>query len=350
MFSDVSSLWTSANSAIQNIGENISNALENLEENLEDEENSHLSESEIYKKLLDDAQMQHFQLSTQFRVLVSEKETETKMWKKKYMAVSGEEEVEEEEDGADVTGKITSPTEDLSTLSAEDKEQLLVKTMAEVQVLKTCMQEVEGQLKNSLHEKNESTVSQKKNANLEKEIKDLRNRFKENNDFSSSDIQKKSQEIDDLVSEYSKLASESEHQKSSDTQRIREVELENEMLTMRMQALEHSLTELADRSTDSAGTSSGGSGGSGGSGNTTPSSESPSSGSGNSVELKDLKARVVHLEYDLKSKDSTIAELKALQHSVPSTGSSPSSSGEDTQTLQLSLTKRMEEIVNLQQV
>jgi hypothetical protein len=344
MFSDVTSLWSSANSAIQNIGENISSALENLEEDLEDQENAQLSESEIYKKLLDDAQMQHFQLSKQFRVLVSEKESEALIWKQKYIALGGKEEVVAEDKSKSLLPSVDGNAEqsdDLNAMTAEEKEHLLVKTLAEVRVLQSCMQEVEGQLKRSLHEKNEATACQKKNSNLEREIKDLRSRNKEESVLSSTDIQKKSEEIDDLVSEYSKLASESEKQKSSDTQRIREVELENEMLTMRMQALEHSLTELADRSSDRPPSSS-------------SSSESPDSSS-SSTELKELKARVVHLEYDIKSKDATLLDLQARQQQqqgslAPSSSSSDSGSGGELQALQAALAKRAEEVTDLQQV
>ena len=335
MFSDVSSLWSSANNAFQNIGENLSNALEHLEDDLEDMENSQLSESEIYKKLLDDAQMDHYKLSKQVQIMMAEKQSEVTMWKNKYFSLSGEEDEEEKAKDEKCKG-VEANKLDLSTLSADEKDTLLRKTMAEMEALKTCIAEVESRMKISLHEKNEATACLEKSLSLEKENKILRNRLKVDNDESHAEIQNKSDEIDDLVSGYSKLASESERQKSSDTQRIKEVELENEVLTMRMQALEHSLAELADRST---GTKSGSS----------TSGESPGSGGGNSSEMKDLKARLVHLEYDIKSKEETILSLKERQKQAVLAPSS-SVSGDDVSVLQHDMAKQAEEVANLKQV
>ena len=323
MFSEVSSLWSSAGSAIQNIGENISSALENFDEDFGD---SQLSEIDIYKKLLDDAQMQHVHLSQQFRLMITEKESEAIMWKKKYAALSGEDILNK-----DIENKGSSDLKNqdhkLDEMSADDKEMLLVKTLAEVEALKTCMKEVEDQLKGSLHDKNEVMAYKKKNMMLEKEVKDLSERYKEQSTASSSDIQNKAQEIDDLVSEYSKLASESERQKSSDSQRIREVELENEMLTTRMQALEQSLAELADRSVSTSGD--------------TSKTRSP-----DSVELKDLQAKIANLEHDVKTKDSTIANLRERQRAP----SDSENSGGELETLRLTLSKKNEEVSVLKQV
>jgi predicted RNase H-like nuclease (RuvC/YqgF family) len=114
-----------------------------------------------------------------------------------------------------------------------------------------------------------------------------------------------------------------------------------------MQALEHSLTELADRS---SGTS-----------RSKPSSAEVAQGNDSgSAELKELKSRIVHLEYDIKSKEDTIRGLRAQQQQQQQPAAGPISSSEggvgveemqaQIQTLQHSLAAKVEAICNLEQV
>lgn len=81
LFNEAKSFWQTASSAF-------SQALENLDAEIRAEEPS-MSREEVlnqleadlkaYKKLLEDAQMQHLELSRQSRILVAEKEAEIKI-------------------------------------------------------------------------------------------------------------------------------------------------------------------------------------------------------------------------------------------------------------------------------
>ena len=94
MYSDSLSWWTTPSNVIQTINNNINHAVNVIENEFEgnnnddededdnDDENNE-NEINIYKKLLDDAQMQHVELSKQFRIEISEKNSEIEILKEK---------------------------------------------------------------------------------------------------------------------------------------------------------------------------------------------------------------------------------------------------------------------------
>lgn len=222
--------WISSN-VIQTIGENINHGINNavtVLENFDDEFNNHNQEEEeeqeqreieIYKKLLEDAQMQHVELSKQFRVALSEKDAELMIWKKRC--------------------NVDDPN------SNEFKETISNAILsAELEALKSTLQDVEERMRTLLREKNEAAIKLSQYPELLDELSKLRSTI----EAKTENEAKKADEIDDLVQEYSKLAAESEKQKSTDALRLKELELENEVLSTKLQALEHSITELADRS------------------------------------------------------------------------------------------------------
>mmetsp|Transcript_5197 Transcript_5197/g.7991 ORF Transcript_5197/g.7991 Transcript_5197/m.7991 type:complete len:924 (+) Transcript_5197:113-2884(+) len=326
MLTDARSLWYSASNVLQSLNDNITNALETFDQIDEDDEEAK-SESEIYKKLLDDAQMQHFELSKQFRVLVAEKDSEIEVWKSKCSELSGGDVSE-----SDVKASIDS-----------------AKLEAELSVLKSAISEMEDVLKSSLHEKNELTAKLIKYPELVSEVEELRSRLADTISSSGENDAKKTGEIDDLVAEYSMLAAESEKQKSADSLRIRELELENEVLVTKMHALEHSITELADRSVTTS--------------STPPSPVKPQnnippaplSGGETAQQVKELRAKIVNLEFDLSEKEEKMQELQMALKKSKEAGDGASSSSdtgvsaEQLRTLQNSLSKRVDEIANLQQ-
>lgn len=83
MLSDVRSLWGSLANAASTINENITAAIEKYEVENNQDENNPVEELEIYKKLLDEAQMHHVELSQTTRLLIAEKDSELKFWKSK---------------------------------------------------------------------------------------------------------------------------------------------------------------------------------------------------------------------------------------------------------------------------
>ena len=221
MFTDATSLWYTASNVIQSLNNNITSALESLDQELGD--NDERSDEDLYKKLLEDAQMQHFELSKQFRVIVSEKDAELAVWKRKCGDLGGEalEELQAEID----TAKMNS----------------------EINVLRETVKNMENEIKTLLESSNETVAKLSRHNEVVRECEELRARLKESISSSGELDAQKSGELEGLVSEYSKLAAEAESQKTTDGLRIREVELENEVLLTKVHALEHSIAELADR-------------------------------------------------------------------------------------------------------
>jgi hypothetical protein len=99
MLSDARSLWSSFSDAASTLNENINIAFEKIDKERSGHENDHSAEELcIYKKLLDDAQMYHVELSQASRLLVAERDAELKYWKKK----SGADDTSPEEKNDDV--------------------------------------------------------------------------------------------------------------------------------------------------------------------------------------------------------------------------------------------------------
>ena len=286
MLSDATNLWR----AMQILNENITTALEGLDqsdqETVEEFQPEEKDELEIYKKMLDDAQMQHFELSKQSRSMIAEKEAEILIWKRKYAELSGESvdaEIREVIDSIRITGRQKA--------------------------LEDNLEQAEELLRRSISEKNEALAKAKNYEEINTKYESLKQKYDEyvrTNEISDA---QKTETIENLVSEYSKLAAEAEARQTKDSALIAELRSNNEVLTMKMHALEHSITELADRA----------------------SSNSRVSGDA-SHELKELRARVVNLQYDVKEKDAALDKMKneldvARTSSPLKTGSSGSVSG-----------------------
>lgn len=83
MLSDARSIWSSLTNAASTINDNIHAAIEKYEDDNNQNEDNPVEELEIYKKLLDEAQMHHVELSQATRLLIAEKDSELKFWKLK---------------------------------------------------------------------------------------------------------------------------------------------------------------------------------------------------------------------------------------------------------------------------
>ena len=279
------SLWERAASTVQNVATNVSAVLDTLDGETGLQKVQLLKEElGIYKTLLDEAQMQNVEMSKQTQLLLAEKEAEITLWIEK---CNGNSSIKTTNEAA-----IDEPSLDVAKLKAEKK------------VIETMMAKLEEKLRDSVRDINESKIIKMKFNDLTSKYDNLKSDYDEliERDKERADT------IENLVAEYSKLAADSadvkqglDNQRVSDSQRLIEVLKENEILVTKMHALEHNITEFADRATME----------------THPSTNSDSS----MEELKEIRNRVVNLQFDIKDKDKTIttlnAQLVALQNTTP---------------------------------
>ncbi len=232
MFSDARSFWTSASSAIATINENISTALDKIDQDVDNEYGEPSvkevvdqlkADLETYKSMLEDAQMQHFELSKQSRILVAEKEAELQHYKQSVG-----------------NGDVVT--------SSEDHSLKFKKLLAEKMVLDASLKEAQEQLSLVLAEKNEYLVMKKTHEEVMARFQNVKSDFTTMKVDTDSKEKDRNETIENLVAEYSKLAAETELYQQQADKRVAEVMRENEILVTKMHALEHSITELADRS------------------------------------------------------------------------------------------------------
>lgn len=248
----------------------------------------------MYKKLLDDAQMQHFELSKQSRILLAEKEAELICWKN--LA---------EQSGQGVSKEVIP-----SCLQLE-------KLVQEKVALEKTLEEVGKSLETSLQERNTYHVLKGNYDEVLTRYEALKREFISWKADSEVREKSKSETIDNLVAEYSLLAAEADLINSQSAKRVNEVLQENEVLVTKMHALEHSITELADRTASSSlpafqaaqGTISLSSA-STDSSSTSHSTVTAHSNNSLLLDLKEARSKLVSAQMDLKEKESEIAKLK----------------------------------------
>ena len=144
MLSDARSLWDSAAGAVKKFNDNITNALDNIDiDNIIDdgrEESVRVDklESELasYKKMLDEAQMQIYEVSKSSRMVLAEKDTELSFYKKN-----------------------ASPNAATYNADNADTSLQLEKAKRENLALEESLREVQERLKAEMHQKNEHSVS-----------------------------------------------------------------------------------------------------------------------------------------------------------------------------------------------
>lgn len=290
MLADYRSLWKSAADTLQILNENVSQVLDlNSNVNSEDEnvEISNGSDKEIsvvneggnphdrnnvandceeslleeYKKLLEEEQMRHVELSKKFRLLLGEKDAEIAALKQR----------------CDLNNE--KPLVD----HALDVE----KIKQEKNTLEICLKETEDRLQAMLSENVECTVLRKRNLKFQAELEELRKQSVQIKSQNNQADHRRTETIEKLVEEYSQLAAENEASKTVYEEKIKLIEIENEELVTKIQALEHSLNTLADRAHEL-------------------SSPSAISNSHASLELSGFKKKIVTLEFELNEKQHKI--------------------------------------------
>jgi hypothetical protein len=194
MLSDARSIWSSISNAASSINDNINTALETLDNDGDAARQDNSSEElQIYKKLLDDAQMHHVELSQASRVLVAEKDAELKYWRKK--------------SGAD---------EASSTSAESDPDITMDRLIEERDALQETLILIGAQLRDSLRESNEAKVLNAKFKESQVRYDAIKTDFRKFSTEVETQNKQKNDTIENLVAEYSKLVTESFHRQNGD--------------------------------------------------------------------------------------------------------------------------------------
>jgi hypothetical protein len=196
MLSDARSIWSSISNAATTINDNISTALENKDHESNGAERDHSTEElQIYKKLLDEAQMHHVDLSQASRVLIAEKDAELKYWKKK--------------SGAD----------DVAVTTEGDPDITMDRLIEERDALQETLILLGAQLRDSLRESNEAKVLTVKFKESQDRYEAIKTDFRKFSAEVEMQNKHKNDTIENLVAEYSKLVTESFHRQNGDAVR-----------------------------------------------------------------------------------------------------------------------------------
>lgn len=194
MLSDARSIWSSISNAASSINDNINTALETPDNSSDAARQDNSSEElEIYKKLLDDAQMHHVELSQASRVLVAEKDAELKYWRKK--------------SGADEAN---------FAVAEGDQDITMERLIEERDALQETLILIGAQLRDSLRESNEAKVLNVKYKESQVRYDAIKTDFRKFSTEVESQNKQKNDTIENLVAEYSKLVTESFHRQNGD--------------------------------------------------------------------------------------------------------------------------------------
>jgi IgA-specific serine endopeptidase len=307
MFGDARSLWSTATNAFATINENISTALEKIDAEIDAQDRPQpvndvdymKTDLDAYKELLDDAQMQHFELSKQSRILLAEKEAEIQMLKSQ-LGTPGTADGKSEKAGVDMT--------DLK----------YQKLLAEKLTLEASLSEIQEQLRRAVRDQNECSVIKKTHSDLLARFQSVKSDLADLKAEADARDKQKGETIDNLVAEYSKLAAETELYQQQADQRVAEVLKENEILVTKMHALEHCITELADRTVSPSPLQFSSASSIATTGIATSSRlssrgdlQSAPTGGAADLELKETRSKNVNLQFDVREKEAEIARLKA---------------------------------------
>jgi len=234
MLSGARILWGTATNAITNVAERLDNIVKEslADDNIEDIE-SRQEDIEAYKKLLNELEIQQVELSKQSRIALAHKEAEIDLLKSRL--------------------KEFLPN-DPSLLSIDDNKDTLeyAKIKAERDVLNSTIIDLQEQLQIYMKEISETKFYSNKLEELEKKYNRTRNELNMRIQEIELSEKQKSDTIEELVGEYSKLAAESEQQKNKDSKFLKDVLKDNEVLNTKVQALELALSNIADKTPETA--------------------------------------------------------------------------------------------------
>lgn len=274
MLNDARSLWTSASSVVQNIA----SALTEDPNEKEEYYNEIQQELDIYKRMLEEAQMSLVEMSKASRLAIAEKEAELAVYK---------------------FGNIIMDTSKLD----------YARSLAEKVVLADNVKELEQLVVHYQHNESKVNIKNELYDELKTQLVNAKTEFNHTLKELSSQDKTRLDTIDNLVAEYSKLASEYESHTIEWNIRHNEILRENEILVMKMAVLESTVSDLA---TSNASTSN---------------AKGLNQGETSDIQLKELRSKIINLQYDLKEKSEIITQLK---HTIATSASSSSSNANDS--------------------
>ena len=307
MFNDALSIW---NSAKARVGATITSISASALEGVEGEDQVEMDEElQAYMRLLEEAQMQHVELSKQMRLLLAEKDAEITALRSTYVAPCS---------GSGATSSLSSPKSPSppSHLNATQRDEVVLNARVEVEksrseraALADTLQQVEAQLRLALQDQNAADILRKKAATIQTKYEHLIAEHKGFVREARNELKQKTDTIDSLVQEYSHLASDTELRTETQESLVNKILRENEILATKLSVMELNITELADGASHSHSAST----------STSACAQGSSRGSskGNDAqqqqqqaELSHARAAVLGLEMDLKDKDIAFAQLR----------------------------------------
>ena len=367
MLSDARTLWQSATTALSslndNITNNITNALDQLDEEAEKRANQEAlqqtltneieeefntddtaDEITVYKQLLQECQLNIVDLSTQSKLTLIEKEAEIERYKALLQTHNISPTLPSTDTSTTVSNTINNTTNDTSIQ--------ITQLQAEKKAYEESLIYIQDQLKESIQIKIELKTLTNKNIIYQNKIKNLLYSIAEYKLKYTQLEQEKNETVEQLVSEYSQLASESEILHMNNIAVINKLKLDKEEMALTIETLHHNISDFADRAATSN-TTTGHT-----STNTTSIADPPPLATATATtivptavpipnddqaagavplsvssiapqqqqqEVKELKAKLINLQYDKKRQADEIlslqTQLQALKSSLPSPSS-----------------------------
>ena len=371
MLSDARTLWQSATTALSslndNITSNIANALDQLDEEAEKQANlDHMQQTltneiedqfntddtadeiTIYKQLLQECQLNIVDLSRQSKVILIEKDAEIERYKASLQA----------KNISPILPSTDTPTIDSNSTTTKnsgtnDTSIQIAQLTAEKKAYEESLIHIQEQLKESIQTKIQLKTLANKNIIYQNKIKNLLYTIAEYKLKHTQLEQEKCETVEQLVSEYSKLASESEIQHLNNISVINKLKLDKEEMALTIETLHHNISDFADRAASNTTTT-----GHTSTTNTASIAEPPLATASATIvpkavpishddqaagaapvplsvsstalqqqqqEVKELKAKLINLQYDKKQQADEILSLQTQLQALKSSLSSPSS-------------------------
>lgn len=268
--------WKSATTAIASINENISTALESLDKDSdaspksattatkrkssfilssltrsEDSEeysksqHSQVSTSsvhidklkdelELYKRMLEEAQMQHVQLSKELGSIIASKDAELSILKGGW---------HDSFHGSSTMSANIDQNIALASAASTDQQDF-IKLTQEKLALENTLKEFEVKYQQSLKASNESNLLSGKYELLTQRYSELELEYEKYRNHTDSIIKEKMEEIDNLAMEYSKLAADSEIRQANDLRKLEDVLRDNQELSNTVENFEVGVKQL----------------------------------------------------------------------------------------------------------
>ncbi|CAM9276390.1 unnamed protein product [Pylaiella littoralis] len=270
-------MWNAIGSKAQKVAQGMSSAVAEIQQDLQKERRSRgggssdvdFDEAEIYKQMLVGFQMDQAKLGKETQAALREKEDEANHWKKLYAQVTGTEDGggEGAGGGGGGGGDGTPGTGDSGEGAGALGVDTVVSLRSQVDVLTRVNLEWEEKLKEALTKSTEEAASrfrlEHENSALSAKVKELDSARAASEDLILSLSAEKSRmlgssgeasdTIENLVDEYSRLASEHTAQRKMDSETIQRLENVRDELVEKLKAHETNIMQLLQKAEEEEG-------------------------------------------------------------------------------------------------